>query len=296
MSRALKAVLGCVFALPLAASCANGITEGQPEITFGAPDAAADTGSSHDTGGGLTEEAGDDAADEEAEAKDSAPPPPKDAAPDVVDAAFDAADASPVCTTVPPNNLCGLVPQCGCSATQTCYVTNDQTGATSCITAGSGAQGSACTSTGSCALGLTCVFGACRAYCAAGSQQCAGGALCFDPVNSQGNPTPNRHVCSINCDLRSPNAACPGNGCEWFDAQHVTDCRTAGTGGQDLPCNSNADCKPGFECYPINPLITTCQGYCRLGQNGDCGAGSSCTDVFGNDAPNQNGSKLGLCE
>jgi hypothetical protein len=296
MSRAKKALLAALVVAPLAASCANGITEGQPEVTFGTPDAAPDEAGPGDTSAPPPSEAGDDAGDE-AEAKDSAPP--KDAAADVVDAAIDAADASDasvVCTTVPPNNLCGLVPQCGCGVNQTCDVTNDQTGATSCITAGAGVQGAACTSTGNCALGLTCVFGACRPYCTTANQTCSNGGLCFDPQNSQGNPTPNRHVCSIQCDLRNPSAACPGNGCDWFDAQKVTDCRTAGTGGQDLPCNSNADCKPGFECYPFGPLITSCQGYCRIGQNGDCGNGTSCTDVFGANAPNQNGSKLGLCE
>ena len=62
-------------------------------------------------------------------------------------------DAAPVCVTVPPNNKCGLAPQCGCAMNETCDVTNRTNGATSCVTAGLSTLGRPCVQTGDCVAG-----------------------------------------------------------------------------------------------------------------------------------------------
>src|SRR5207237_10755948 len=112
--------------------------------------------------------------------------------------------------------VCGLAPQCGCSAGQTCDVTDD-TGTTACVTAGSGPTASPCTRQADCAAGLTCVLGACRPYCATASQACTGASVgtCFDAVTTAGGPIPNKNVCTIACDPRAPTA-CGTNTCAFF--------------------------------------------------------------------------------
>jgi hypothetical protein len=301
----LTTLLGCAafVALATVAGCAKGVGDA-PSLDAIEPEAGGPAGEGKDSSAGQapdTGNTGEDAGDPDSTvpAKDSSTP--KDASePDASgsdSAAPDAADSSVVCATVPPNHLCGLVPQCGCPAGQTCDVTSDQTGSTSCITAGAGVQGSPCSSTGGCQLGLTCIFGACRPYCAAAGQACPNAGFCIDPpYDMQGHTTPNRHTCTIDCDLRSPAGACPGNGCDYYQGLHKTDCGKAGGLDQGQLCNTHADCKPGFSCAQVAPIspFYACMGWCRIGHNEDC-SGSSCTDYFGSDAPNQGGSKLGLC-
>src|SRR3954447_1670680 len=89
---------------------------------------------------------------------------------------------SAVCEAVAPNNRCGLEPQCGCANNETCDVTNETSGATSCVTAGGGTLGRPCNQTGDCLAGLTCQFGACRPYCKTPRSKCgiSGTELCVE--------------------------------------------------------------------------------------------------------------------
>src|SRR5437764_632731 len=81
-----------------------------------------------------------------AEKKPTGAPPTMDASPGP---ALDAGtEAAAVCKTVPPNNRCGLDPQCGCGSNETCDVTNEATGATSCVTGGGATLGRPCSQTG----------------------------------------------------------------------------------------------------------------------------------------------------
>ena len=142
-------------------------------------------------------------------------------------------DAGGGCTTAAPSNACGVVPQCGCTATQTCDVTNLSTGAVSCVLAGGGPQGSYCTASNQCAKGTTCQGNACRPFCnnPGGTCATAGTGLCFAPQQSSGATTPNLNVCAITCDPRTPSAACGSNNCLWFSADKQSDCRSGGHGG-----------------------------------------------------------------
>ncbi len=202
------------------------------------------------------------------------------------------------CVTVPPSNSCGLDPQCGCGANRTCDVTNDVSGATSCVSAGSNTLGAFCSSTANCGKGLTCVFGACRPYCSTPNQPCNGAGLgpCFDPQNTNGTTTPSRHVCAVMCDPRTPSTACVNNSC-WYYGGGLTDCRPAGLGTQDATCSTVSDCAAGYECGESAFLGPICMRFCRLPLGSqDCGSLTTCTDFYGPDAPISGGVKLGLCD
>ena len=204
-------------------------------------------------------------------------------------------EAGASCATVPPSNTCGPVPQCGCAPNQTCDVTSDTTGATTCVASGSGALGSSCTSTGGCARGLTCVGGACRPYCATAGQSCGIATLgtCFAPEYAPGKTTPNRDVCTIRCDPRASATACGTNGCSYFPVDKVTDCRAVGQKKQFDACGSIFECAPGFTCNAHPIYGPECEKWCRT--SADCPNLTACYDIFGANAPVINGVKYGLC-
>lgn len=208
-------------------------------------------------------------------------------------------DASPgdagTCVTVAPNNVCGLNPQCGCSATQTCDITTPTTGAATCIAAGAQPQGQSCTTASNCARGLTCWNGACRPYCTRGQTTCTGGGICFAPTGSSGGTSPNLDVCSVTCDLRSPSTVCGTNGCSYFSSQRATDCRPPGPGVEYDDCLSDADCRQGFVCGNDPVFGPVCSRWCRLGSNADCALGDTCTDAYGVNAPTSGANRLGIC-
>lgn len=211
------------------------------------------------------------------------------------------ADGS-ACATVPPNNRCGLVPQCGCATNETCDVTNESTGATSCVTAGGMTLGRPCMQTGDCMEGLTCQYGACRPYCDAPRTACgvAGTGLCVERADPQGKPMPNLAFCTITCDPREPSGVCGTNACHWFATYYapakVSDCNFGGPAKDTEACAGDPDCAPGYACMDHPKYGLECERWCRLGVAGDCKAGFTCKDTFGADAPVINGQKEGTCQ
>lgn len=215
-------------------------------------------------------------------------------------------EAAAECATVPPNNRCGLSPQCGCGPNETCEVTNDTTGATSCVSAGSATLGRPCTQTGDCLAGFTCAYGACRPYCdKAGSKCSVGGTdLCIQSMAGPGGkPVPNRAFCTINCDPRLPAAVCGTNSCEWFPTEYapakVSDCNFGGTKPALAACDFTDECLPGYACidHPSSKIGKECEQWCRIGQApSDCPQGFACKDVFGANAPVIGGVKEGICQ
>jgi len=199
--------------------------------------------------------------------------------------------------TAPPSNACGVTPQCGCAANQTCDVTNLTTGAVGCVLAGGGPVGSYCTATTQCAQGLTCQNNACRPYCNNPGSACAtaGGGVCYSPQDASGNTTPNLSVCAVKCDVRSPATACGSNNCLWFAADKESDCRPAGTAALYDPCASAVDCQSGLACVNHPLFGYECEKWCRIGGS-DCGLLETCTDVYGANAPTSGGVKLGHCQ
>jgi hypothetical protein len=219
-------------------------------------------------------------------------------------ASSDAPDGS-ACETVPPNNRCGLSPQCGCGSNETCDVTSSATGATSCVSAGGGTQGRPCASTGDCLAGLTCQYGICRPYCAKARASCSapGTGLCVEVLDGNDKPVPNVTICTIDCDPRVPSAACGANTCIWFDTYYspekVSDCNFPGTIDAQTPCQNVYDCKPGLACATHPKYGLECERWCRIGNDADCaasGAAFKCVDYFGANAPVESGVKEGVCQ
>jgi hypothetical protein len=212
------------------------------------------------------------------------------------------------CTTVAPNNRCGLDPQCGCGSNETCDVTNEATGATSCVTAGGATLGRPCVQTGDCLAGLACIFGACRPYCTTASSKCSvpGTALCVEDQGEDDTPVPNKNFCTLTCDPRDPSAVCGTNTCEWFPDEYapntISDCNMPGPvlpyDGPDS-CFTDDDCQPGFACGELPDYGYECESWCRIGMNSDCPnspGNLKCVDVFGAKAPVIGGVKEGLCQ
>lgn len=215
-------------------------------------------------------------------------------------------DAATACTTAPPNNRCGLVPQCGCGLNETCDVTNETTGATSCVTAGGATLGRPCVQTGDCLAGLACVYGACRPYCGTALSKCtvAGTDLCVEELGDNDKPIPNKNFCTLTCDPREPAAVCGTNSCHWFEDYYkpnsVSDCNRPGTmAPYSTQCQGDSDCQPGFACITHPKFGPECERWCRIGVAGDCPttpSGLKCVDVFGAQAPVIGGVKEGLCQ
>jgi len=224
---------------------------------------------------------------------------------DVQEADASVPDQPTACVTVAPNNKCGLDPQCGCGANETCEVTNDTTGATSCVSAGAATLGRNCTQTGDCLAGFTCAYGACRPYCKTAGAKCdvGGTDLCVQSMGNDDKPIPNRSFCTIMCDPRVPAAVCGTNSCEWFATAYapnkVSDCNRAGTKAALALCDYTDECLPGLACitHPNAQVGRECEQWCRIGQTpSDCKTGFQCKDVFGVNAPVINGVKEGICQ
>jgi hypothetical protein len=207
------------------------------------------------------------------------------------------------CETVPPNDKCGLDPQCGCAENETCDVTNRTTGATSCVTGGTTTLGRPCRTTGDCMTGLACIYGACRPYCKTPLSKCSLGGtdLCVSMLDQDGEPVPNVNFCTINCDPREPSGVCGSNACHWFAQLYapnkVSDCNFGGKKAELEPCESTSDCQPGLACINHPTVGKECERWCRLDVPGDCTTpGFTCKDVFGDNAPVINGQKEGVCQ
>jgi hypothetical protein len=199
---------------------------------------------------------------------------------------------------VAPSNACGLAPQCGCAANQTCDVTNGTTGAVSCISAGTGTLGAACSTTGQCGAGLACAYNTCRPYCEKAGAACTGAGLgtCFQYYDGDGDPVANATICSIDCDPRSPSAACGTNTCIYDLDTKATDCDKAGTKSLYDACSKYNDCKPGLACVN-HPLYNfECESWCRVGHDLDCPGLDLCEDIYGANAPKIGNDRLGHCQ
>ena len=222
---------------------------------------------------------------------------------DSADASVDPDAAVPSDCNVATGSKCGVDPQCGCGMNETCDITTEASGATSCVTGGAATLGRPCNQTGDCVSGLTCRFGACRPYCTTPRSKCnvAGTDLCVEFLGADDKPLPGNNVCTITCDPRSPSAVCGTNACLWFSSYYkpekVSDCNYAGTTDALQTCVGDSDCKPGNACFKHPKYGFECEKWCRLGKAGDCDTNFNCVDVLGADAPTSvDGFREGVCQ
>jgi hypothetical protein len=174
------------------------------------------------------------------------------------------------CKVVPPSNVCGLDPQCGCGAMGTCDVDFQKLdGTTKCVqTMGSGMIKSACKMTTDCSAGLTCVFGACRPYCSMDMATCPqpGTKICHQLTANNMN-VPNLLICYLDCALDDANACGGANEACVYGGPNETDCRDV-TGANMTTCNQQTPmCSPGYVCLTNN----TCAKWCKVGGMNTCG-------------------------
>lgn len=188
-----------------------------------------------------------------------------------VDAVPDAPSDTNGCKTVPPSNICGLAPQCGCGPQATCdvdYPTHSD-GTTVCVTSvGTAGIGSTCTATFNCAPGLACWGGVCRPYCSTVGLDCGinGTGQCEQEYNGA-QAIPNATVCEINCKLDDLYACGGGtNGCIWVGGDQ-TDCANLAAYDQ-FSCTAQAPfCAPGYSCLQDY----SCAPWCEVSLD-NCGA------------------------
>jgi hypothetical protein len=199
-----------------------------------------------------------------------------------------------------PGSECGVLPDCGCSAGQTCRVI-DSVGLTACSSVGSASDQASCQTDTDCTLGLSCVDGLCRPYCDA-ETACAELGTCFGLYFGE-TETVDVGICGGSCDPVWPDT----------DDDTVTPCgnealcqpgvlggaeapRCVATGGVGL-VDYGETCEPSQDYCQIGAVCTgTCEVLCR--SNTDCSwtetAGAECLqagDIF----LDTNGSELGVC-
>jgi hypothetical protein len=202
----------------------------------------------------------------------------------------------------PDGGTCATAPQCGCPTNQTCDVTFDTGGnysGTACYATGSVPNYNQCnTSNPQCAAGSGCENGVCQPYCSGNPDCIANGpsSLCFNYLDSSGNPIPGDKVCSRTCDPVNPQSSTsPFNACGTNAnclplGNDTSDClgytAAAGTQGASCQFGFNSDitmCAPGFDCLDPSggfPPTFACYKFCHTGSNADCtgtAAGKTCT-------------------
>jgi len=182
-----------------------------------------------------------------------------------------------VVTCVPSGTACSILPQCGCSTTQSCVVVSAANGvaSTACLPAGGVAPFHACNGP-TCLKGYQCTSGACAPYCDANTP-CENGGECIGGSYLEGGQLKpaGYSICTSNCALEDPASVCgPGLNCVFFYGPKVphTGCDLAGSGIGVGACATVIDCAAGYACVGQGD----CRKWCRLGIDSDCLAGQTC--------------------
>ncbi|MCA9589171.1 MAG: hypothetical protein KC657_27865 [Myxococcales bacterium] len=213
---------------------------------------------------------------------DEATTAPPDAAPPALDAGnkpapVAPADASDGSTCEAP---CGLAPQCGCAAGQTCDV--DVSGARACVTGGSLKVGVACLSTRECVAGLVCADGVCRQPCATVGATCTGDragtckTYAVAPTDG-GAPGVTYTACSVTCAYDKEDAcgfepnALLAAACVYQPSTGDVECaKVSRAQVQSGLCEADAQCGAGRVCVE-RPDFKTCRRLCKPGDPAACG-------------------------
>ena len=222
------------------------------------------------------------ASSEPAPTFDTSPTEPDASSPsDGASQLVDGGPAAPDATTSDASSCpapCGVAPQCGCFANETCAP--DPKGDLSCVAAGTLAPGRACLSTRECAVGLLCVLGVCRAPCAAEGSTCAGGGSCrsYASVPDAGSPAAPVLACPVTCAYDDEGSCGFAKGALLaaacvYDAQTAdVDCaRVSEQQIQSGACTADPACGAGRVCVPQSGGYSSCRRLCKVGDPAACG-------------------------
>lgn len=217
--------------------------------------------------------------------------PPSEVSPAQADADASTADASPGIDVAPlpaPDasdgaaceTPCGLAPQCGCLATQTCDL--DGTGARACVSAGTTKAGAACLSTRECAAGLVCGNAVCRAPCAAAGTSCTGdrAGACKEYAQSTsdgGTSSVTYTACAVTCAYDKEDSCGFRKGdllaaaCVYQPSTGTAECeKVRNVQLQSGLCNADAECGAGRVCV-AGSGFSSCRRLCKVGDASACG-------------------------
>ncbi len=209
-------------------------------------------------------------------------PPPNQTQPSSPTGDASAPEVKDDCKKAPPSNACGVAPQCGCSASETCDVI-DSKGNVGCVAHGKAAMGHPCTSTAGCGKGLLCVFGTCHAPCNNPGDACgvANTGSCMQVNATGGVAIPNLAVCLVSCDPVNPTSCggktAAGTGVCLVDDEGTTDCQSGGNVAENGACGPNAECGPGLVCINQTTGGSVCKKWCKVASGkADCGGTQDC--------------------
>lgn len=179
--------------------------------------------------------------------------------------------SAPTCSEQP----CKLVaPQCGCSPGEQCSI--DGAGDRACVGEGDVSEGQICDEGAACAPGLLCVGytgfeSSCARFCESDAQCESPGGKCVLTLGD----VPDVLLCSEDCEPISSQGCAPaGLSCQIAvteTEQAYTQCAPSGTGVFQTLCVDNADCAPGFACFPTTNNDTRCFAWCSVASP-NCGA------------------------
>jgi len=249
--KALRVMAAPVLLVALVAACAAGRTT-PPALDGGdTADATADREPAH----GDTSDAGEPSRD---------------------DGAVDAGDAT-TCATP-----CGIAPQCGCAAFETCDVSPTDASPV-CANAGANPAGRACLGTFECARGLLCLSGVCRAPCDDALSPCGAGSCSpYAKAQTDGGASPSVPACSVSCDY-GDEASCgfkPGDlvasACVLRPELGRVECMSVrNVQLQSGVCTTDAECGAARACVPTSMGFSSCRRMCKLGAGDACGGCSA---------------------
>ena len=186
------------------------------------------------------------------------------------------------------DDVCDLVPQCGCEDDEGCYVGGG--GTRICSSAGTKEPGEACSgAVTDCVPGSLCVN---HGTTAAPQNQCA--RVCRDDADCPGAGSlclldlgNGIRACTPDCDPVAQTGCATGLACRITresdgDQRFFTTCDVAGRGLQDDICDVNADCAAGNICIDYG-FWSYCEHYCDrpgfTGTTAGCAPGVPCAGV-----------------
>lgn len=196
-------------------------------------------------------------------------------------------DSGMMMTGMCPAGSCDLITNAGCDSAmgQACYYAMTEGGAASpmCLTAGTAAEGAACTSDANCREGHTCspLNRTCvRLCCGDSDSSCNIGDQCSPYADEDGEligfgfcETPS------GCNFAAQTGCEAEQECVYLSMDGTTGCRPnrGGTAGQSEACSESVACQPGFLCLGEPGR---CAGACNpMTTPTTCGAGLVCFGV-----------------